>query len=83
VPASATVVISSGSTIVIDSAWESVAGLPAESVTVTVNSAVPTGPLGVPVMAPAALMASPSGNAPTLMLNDCAPRPPVATIVSL
>src|SRR6267378_618024 len=49
------------------------------SVTITVKFAVPLGPMGVPVMTPAALMPRPAGKVPALMVNANVPRPPVAT----
>ena len=75
--------IASGSTMSIESACVSVAGVFAESVTDTVKLAVPAGPVGVPVMTPAVLIASPAGSVPALMLKVLAPRPPVEATVWL
>ncbi len=74
--------IVSGSTMSIASVCASVAGVVAESVTSTVKLEVPAGPAGVPVMAPAPLIESPSGSVPALILNVFAPLPPLAASVS-
>ncbi len=62
----------------------SVAGVCAESVTMTMKSAVPAGPVGVPVMHAARLIRRiPAGNAPVLTVNVLAPVPPVDVTVWL
>jgi hypothetical protein len=54
-----------------------------ESVTFTVKFAVPFGPVGVPVTAPAGLIANPGGKFPALVVNVKGASPPVAATVWL
>jgi hypothetical protein len=54
-----------------------------ESVTFTVKFDVPFGPVGVPVITPAPLIASPGGSVPLLRENVSVPAPPDAVTVWL
>ena len=64
------VMVRGGVEIVIDSCCETLAGVPAESVTVTVNDAVPAGPVGMPAIMPVdASIFKPGGSAPFVMVN--------------